>query len=170
MIMDKLVQLESTHAPSTINTASSGSGAEKTKISGGSPGASSGKAPQGEGNELVTKLEAIYNNPDLDSKAKIEELYKFYLEEVLEELKNAHKQQVQLKLQDELLIYKANNVYDEQQRRAQVILNKYEVLTREYQNQNKTLKDNHERIITTEKIKRQDIITNFESHLTQIRH
>ena len=42
-------------------------------------------------------------------------------------------------------------------------------MTREYQNQNKTLKENHERIIMTEKIKRQDIISNFETHLSQIR-
>ncbi len=81
-------------------------------------------------------------------------MYTFYLEVVLEELKNAHKSQLSLKLQEELLVYKANTIYDERSKRAQIILNKYEVLTREYQNQNKLLKENHERIIASEKSKR----------------
>ena len=81
-------------------------------------------------------------------------MYTFYLEVVLEELKNAHKSQLSLKLQEELLVYKANTIYDERSKRAQIILNKYEVLTREYQNQNKLLKENHERIIASEKAKR----------------
>ena len=62
----------------------------------------------------MNRLDSIYNNAELDNKAKIEELYKFYLEEVLEELKNAHKTHVSLKLQDELLLYKLGNVYEEQ--------------------------------------------------------
>jgi hypothetical protein len=36
-------------------------------------------------------LDELVNNPDLDNKQKLEEVYKFYLEEVLEELKNAYK-------------------------------------------------------------------------------
>lgn len=80
----------------------------------------------------MNKLDSIYNNSEIDTKQKLEDLYKLYLEEILEELKSVHKQQLQLKLQEEALVYKANNFYDEQQKRAQIILNKYEVLTREY--------------------------------------
>ncbi len=65
--------------------------------------------------------------------------------------------------------YKVANVYEEQIHKAKLILNKYEVLTREYQNQNKSLKENHERIIASERQKRQDIISNFENHLSQIK-
>ena len=43
------------------------------------------------------------------------------------------------------------------------------MLTREYQNQNKSLKENHERIIEGEKQKRKEIIANFEQHLSQIK-
>ena len=43
------------------------------------------------------------------------------------------------------------------------------MLTREYQNQNKTLKENHERIIQSEQTKRREIIQNFENHLSQIK-
>ena len=43
------------------------------------------------------------------------------------------------------------------------------MLTREYQSQNKKLKDNHESIIKSEQEKREQIISNFENHLKQIR-
>jgi len=58
---------------------------------------------------------------------------------------------------------------EQQAKRASLILSKYEVLTREYQNQNKTLKENHERIIQSEQKKRKEIIANFENHLSQIK-
>lgn len=48
-------------------------------------------------------------------------------------------------------------------------MNKYEVLTREYQSQNKNLQDGHHKIISSERDKRQEIISNFQSHLTQIK-
>jgi hypothetical protein len=44
------------------------------------------------------------------------------------------------------------------------------VLTREYQSQNKKLKENHEAIIQSESEKRAQIIANFENHLKQIRY
>ncbi len=51
-----------------------------------------------ENHELINRLDAIYNNPELENKDKIEQIYKFYLEEVLEELKSSHKTHVNLKL------------------------------------------------------------------------
>lgn len=39
---------------------------------------------------------------------------------------------------------------DHQAKKASLIFSKYELLTREYQNQNKNLKENHERIINSE--------------------
>jgi predicted Zn-dependent peptidase len=104
LILHKLTQLESTHAtpPTSQPTPTS------------TPSASKPTDKPGEGNELVAKVEGIYGNPDMDNKQKVEELYKLYLEEVLEELKNTHRQQLQLRLQEELLVYKANTVFDEQ--------------------------------------------------------
>lgn len=69
----------------------------------------------------------------------------------------------------ELMEYNGQVVIAEQVKRAQLILNKYEILTREYQNQNKSLKENHERIIKGEQQKRQEIIANFENHLKTIK-
>lgn len=74
-----------------------------------------------------------------------------------------------LRLQEELNEFKLGSVYADQVKRAQLILSKYEVLTREYQSQNKKLKDNHESIIRGEQEKRAQIISNFENHLKQIR-
>jgi Myosin-like coiled-coil protein len=116
--------------------------------------------------DLLAKMDQIFNATDKDDKQKNEELYKFYVDEVHEELKAAYKAEVQLRMKGEFAHFKNGNFYDEQQRRAQLVLNKYEVLTREYQTQNKNLKDNHERIIAAEQSKRQEIISNFEAHLT----
>jgi hypothetical protein len=44
-------------------------------------------------------------------------------------------------------------------------MNKYELLTREYQNQNKTFQERHQMIIESETKKRNDIMANFETHL-----
>ena len=60
-------------------------------------------------------------------------------------------------------------ILTEQLRKSQLILQKYEILTREYQSQNKNLKENHERIISGEQNKRQEIIANFENHLNTIK-
>lgn len=48
-------------------------------------------------------------------------------------------------------------------------MSKYEVLTREYQNQNKNFSEKHQTIIDNEKSRRGEIITNFENHLSQIK-
>ena len=60
-------------------------------------------------------------------------------------------------------------IFAEQSKKAQLITSKYEILTREYQTQNKSLKENHERIIKAEETKRKEIISNFETHLAQIK-
>ena len=48
--------------------------------------------------ELLNKLEAIYSNGDLDNATKVEELFRYFTEVVLEELKTVHRQAVSLKL------------------------------------------------------------------------
>jgi hypothetical protein len=96
-------------------------------------------------------------------------MYKFYTQVVFEEFKSQHLLTTKLRLQEELNEFKLGSVYTDQIKRAQLILSKYGVLTREYQSQNKKLKDNHENIIRGEQEKRGQIIANFENHLKQIR-
>lgn len=119
--------------------------------------------------DLQQRLDAIFNNGELTNQEKVEEMYKFYTAVVFEEFKATHQQMVKLKLQEELNTFRLGSVYTDQIKRAQLILQKYEVLTREYQSQNKKLKDNHESIIKGEQEKREQIIANFENHLKQIR-
>lgn len=96
-------------------------------------------------------------------------MYKFYTQVVFEEFKSTHLQIIKLRLLEELNNFRLGSVYTDQIKRSQLILSKYEVLTREYQSQNKKLKDNHESIIKGEQEKREQIISNFENHLKQIR-
>lgn len=118
--------------------------------------------------EMTTQLNQIMGNQSTDNDAKVAELYKFYQEKVADELKNIHKRQIEEKLREELNDYKYG-LYETQLKKAQLIMSKYEVLTREYQNQNKTFSEKHQLIIDTEKKRREEIITNFENHLTQIK-
>lgn len=48
-------------------------------------------------------------------------------------------------------------------------MSKFELLAKEYQNQNKSQSEKNANIISSEKIKRQEIIENFEKHLSQIK-
>lgn len=120
-------------------------------------------------NELLARLDEIFNNGELDNAQKTEQMYQFYLKEVYEEYKKVQTQQVHLKLQEELLDYKSEIILSEQVKKAQLILSKYEILTREQQSQYKSLKENHERIISLETAKRGDIISNFDNHLKEIK-
>lgn len=41
--------------------------------------------------ELLAKLDVIFSNTEIDNLSKVEELNKFYLDVVLDELKNTHR-------------------------------------------------------------------------------
>ena len=119
--------------------------------------------------DMLAKMDAIASECEGDNKRQVEELNKYYQDVVFEELKNVHKAAVAVRIQEEIIGFKSETIYEDHLRRANLILNKYEILTREYQNQNKSLKENHERIIKAEQEKRKDIISNFENHLTMIK-
>lgn len=113
-------------------------------------------------------LNQIVSNQATDNDTKVQELYKFYQERVFEELKSLHKKQIEEKLKEELNDYKCS-LYETQLKKAQLIMSKYELLTREYQGQNKSFTERHDIIINNEKKRRDEIISNFENHLTQIK-
>lgn len=99
---------------------------------------------------MIARIEAIAQENVGDDKKQVEELNKYYEEVAFEELKNVHKAAVATRIQEEIICFKSETIYEDHVRRANLILNKYEILTREYQNQNKNLKENHERIIKAE--------------------
>jgi len=57
----------------------------------------------------------------------------------------------------------------ERAKRADMILQKYVVLSKEYQSQSKQFKSKHEEIVNSESQKREMIIKNFEDHYKSIR-
>ena len=75
---------------------------------------------------------------------------RFYEEEVLIEFKKAHTNLIQEKI-NSLKLDDRIQAYQEKFKVAGLILQKFELLTREYQNQNKNLKERHEAIIDSEK-------------------
>lgn len=117
---------------------------------------------------MLNKLDAIFNNSEAENSDKVEQLSKFYQEIVAEELKNAHKQAMALKIQEEQNNLKID-IMQENLNKSIVILNKHQVLSTEYQNQFKQFQERHNAIISQEKVKRGQIISNFEEHLKQIR-
>lgn len=57
----------------------------------------------------------------------------------------------------------------ERSQNAENILQKYAMLSKEYQNQSKEFKTKHDEITVQEQNKRQDIIKNFENHYENIK-
>jgi hypothetical protein len=57
----------------------------------------------------------------------------------------------------------------EQSKRAEIIMQKYQILSQEYQGQSKSFKDKHEQVLKDEVSKRQGIISNFENHYSSIK-
>lgn len=86
--------------------------------------------------ELLIKLDSIFNDANIEPQVKVEQLYKFYQEVVVEELRSVHKKLSDLKMQEELNDYKSE-VYDQQKQKAQLVMNKYQVVAKETQNQYK---------------------------------
>lgn len=70
-------------------------------------------------------------NAELDSSGKMTEMQKFYWDVIYEQFKSSHKTMISLKLAKELNDSKAL-LYEAQSVKAKLILEKYQILTREY--------------------------------------
>ena len=57
----------------------------------------------------------------------------------------------------------------EQVKRAEIIMQKHQVLSQEYQSQAKSFKEKHEQVQKDEINKREGIISNFENHYASIK-
>lgn len=60
------------------------------------------------------------------------------------------------------------NEYENRCAKSDTIKQRYELLSREYNSQNKVFEEKHKEIVAAEKQKRAEIIQNFESHLAEI--
>lgn len=73
MILDRLNQLESTHAPTSTESAQPPSAAAAASTSSNVPA-----APESNVSDLQARLDAIFNNSELTNQQKVEDMYRFY--------------------------------------------------------------------------------------------
>lgn len=89
-------------------------------------------------------------------------------EEVIEFYKNSFMDIVQTSKEQVTNQY-LSEFHNERSGNADVILQKYNMLCKEYQNQSKEFKTKHDEISVSEKSKRGEIIKNFEDHYANIK-
>ena len=106
---------------------------------------------------LDQKLKKIYGNQELDNKQKIEQMVKFYYDEVVVDYKKAFQSVIHITSDHALNEFMAE-YSGEQAKRAEIIMQKYEVLSKEYQSQAKSFKEKHEQVQMDEIQKREGII------------
>ena len=70
---------------------------------------------------------------------------------------------------DEQLYYQQTIEYQNRGEKAEIIKQKYEQITREYNAQNKQFQERHIEIKADEQKKREDIVKNFDEHLRTIK-
>ena len=118
--------------------------------------------------KLEQKLKKIYGNQELNNKQKIEEMVKLYNDDVITGYKKAFQSVVHI-TSDHALNEFMSEYTAEQTKRGEIIQNKYQVLSQEYQSQAKSFKEKHEQVQADEVQKREGIISNFENHYASIK-
>ena len=89
-------------------------------------------------------------------------------EEVIDFYKNSFMDIVQTSKEQVTNQY-LSEFHTERSGNADVILQKYNMLCKEYQNQSKEFKTKHDEITLSESDKRKEIIKNFEDHYSNIK-
>lgn len=117
--------------------------------------------------KLQAKITKIFQNGDLDNKDKIAQMVKIYNEEIITGYSQTFKNVVYA-TSDETLNQYLVEFTAEKAKIGDNILQKYQVLSKEYQSQAKSFKDKHQEIKASEVVKRDQIITNFENHYKTI--
>ena len=118
--------------------------------------------------KLEQKLKKIYGNQELNNKQKVDEMVKLYNDDVIIGYKKAFQSVVHI-TSDHALNEFMSEYSAEQTKRGEIIQNKYQVLSQEYQSQAKSFKEKHEQVQADEVQKREGIISNFENHYASIK-
>jgi len=117
--------------------------------------------------KLQLKISKIFQNQELDSKEKIAQMVKIYEEEIITGYEQTFKDVVYETSEQTLNEYLVDFT-SEKAKIADQILQKYQVLSKEYQSQAKSFKEKHDEIKAGEIQKREQIINNFETHYKTI--
>lgn len=118
--------------------------------------------------KLEKKLKKIYGNQEIDNKQKIEQMVQLFNDEIIVEYRKAFESVIHV-TSDHALDEFMSEYTSEQAKRAEIIMQKYQVLSQEYQGQAKSFKEKHEQVQNDEVTKRQGIISNFENHYASIK-
>jgi ferritin-like protein len=118
--------------------------------------------------KLEQKLKKIYGNQELDNKQKIELMVDFYNNELIVDYRRAFENVIHITSEHAINEFMGEYTA-EQAKRAEIIMQKYQVLSQEYQSQAKQFQEKHEMVQKDEISKRQGIISNFENHYASIR-
>jgi chromosome segregation ATPase len=111
--------------------------------------------------ELDAKATGAASDQTLDS------LFEFFKSSVLPAFTSMQKDLQNAKLGEELDGYKVL-LLDNKTKTAEAMKSRYEVITREFSNQNKQLTDNHNQIVSAEEKKREEIRANFNDHINSV--
>ena len=106
-----------------------------------------------EADQLQLKLQKIYKNGDIDNKQKIAQMADLFNEEVIEFYRKSFTDIVAIST-EEITNQYLSEFHAERSQNAEAILQKYAMLSKEYQNQSKEFKTKHEEITVQEQNKR----------------
>jgi len=84
-------------------------------------------------------------------------LNKFFHEAIIEELKREQKRTIDIIVNGQIMSLEANE-YENRYAKSDTIKQRYELLSREYNSQNKVFEEKHKEIVAGEKQKREEII------------
>lgn len=84
-------------------------------------------------------------------------LNKFFHEAIIEELKREQKRTIDIIVNGQIMSLEANE-YENRYAKSDTIKQRYELLSREYNSQNKVFEEKHKEIVAAEKQKREEII------------
>ena len=121
-----------------------------------------------EADQLQGKLQKIYKNNDIDNKQKIAQIADLFNDEVIEFYRKSFTDIVSTSTEEITQQY-LSEFHSERAQNADAILQKYTMLSKEYQNQSKDFKTKHEEITVQERQKRAEIMKKFEDHYENIK-
>jgi len=117
--------------------------------------------------EMQAKLTKIYQS-DADSKAKVVQMVEMFYSELLPAYEKTSASIIRESSENSILVLNREE-YKDRKQKADLIVQKYEILSKEYQNQAKLFRTKHQEIKEAEQAKYMQISNNFESHINSIK-
>jgi hypothetical protein len=104
---------------------------------------------------------------ELSFEQRAEKLNHFYLDKVIPFYREVINKSIQAQLDEQLFDHQAREMLSRNQK-ADLIRKKFEIITREYDQQNKQFEMKHMQVKEEEEKRREEIVANFDSHLKTI--